>query len=62
MRKMQKTVRMYPERFNGLKLRTIKHKPKTSIAAFLDNVLETAGIPTISDKEFTKKISNEVSA
>ena len=60
MRKMQKTVRMYPERYNGLKLRTIKHKPTTSIAAFLDNVLETAGIPTISDKEYMKKMSSEV--
>ena len=42
------------QRLYGLKLRSKQVKPRTSFGAYLDDILEKAGIPEITEKEFKK--------
>jgi len=44
------------ERLTGLKLRACKIRPKTSVAAFLDDLLEKAGIPCVKEQELEKEV------
>lgn len=53
-----KQIQVKSERFSGLKLRTIEIRPKTSISALVDDILEKAGIPCITEQEFNEKMEN----
>jgi hypothetical protein len=50
------------ERMFGLKLRAMHVKPRTSVAAYLDHLLEKAGIPLVPEKEFNDKQKQEAIA
>lgn len=43
------------ERLAGLKLRASKIRPKVTVSAFLDDLLEKADIPCIPEQELEKE-------
>ena len=51
------TVGIERQRLYGLHIKAKKRRPKTSTTSFLDHILEEAGIPRLTKKEWEKQDS-----
>jgi hypothetical protein len=56
----QTAVTINRERLYGLKLRAMQNKPRVSKTAYLDHLLEQAGIPKVTEQEFNRKSQSKV--